>query len=74
MANQKVRKAVGYVRVSTAGQVEGTSLDEQRRRIESHCDGQDYQFLLHYSDEGVSGSVMERPQFQQMLTDAQEGK
>jgi DNA invertase Pin-like site-specific DNA recombinase len=31
-------KLVGYIRVSTSGQEDNTSLTEQRRRIQAYCD------------------------------------
>jgi site-specific DNA recombinase len=64
------KRAVGYVRVSTKGQIEGTSLVEQKRRIRALCESKDYAFERFYTDEGVSGAVKERPALLQMLADA----
>ena len=44
-----MKTAVGYVRVSTLGQVEdGVSLAAQRERIEAWCKAHDYELLELY--------------------------
>jgi site-specific DNA recombinase len=53
MKNQTI-KAVGYVRVSDDSQVDGHSLNAQRREITRHCQSQGYHLIKIYSDEGVS--------------------
>lgn len=53
------RNAIGYVRVSTAGQAEeGVSLDAQREAIRSYCQLQGLRLVAIEADEGVSGSRM----------------
>lgn len=64
------KRAVGYIRVSTKVQIEGTSIGVQKRRIKDYCKSQNYEFIESYTDKGVSGSVKERPEFQRMLVDA----
>jgi DNA invertase Pin-like site-specific DNA recombinase len=49
-------RALGYVRVSTAEQVEGFGLDAQRDAIRRHCRTHGLRLLDVESDEGVSGS------------------
>jgi len=68
--NDFQKKAVGYVRVSTKRQLEGTSIGEQKRRIKAHCVGQLYDFKRFFED-NASASTEHRPQYQAMLADAQ---
>lgn len=64
--------AVGYVRVSTEGQVEdGVSLDAQRAKIEAWARLHDETELVIYEDAGISGASMEqRAGLQSALRDA----
>ena len=72
MTDQK--RAVGYVRVSTTGQVEGESLATQRERIATFCRAHGYELTRIYADEGVSGaSTKKRPEFLRLLEDAKAG-
>ena len=59
----------GYCRVSTDRQIDGTSLDEQKRRIHGASAMLGGGEPIIYSDEGVSGSIAldKRPQGQQLL-------
>lgn len=63
-------KVVGYIRVSTAEQIgEGKfGLPVQREEIERYCSDNGYELLRIYSDEGVSGSLIERPGLNAMLS------
>jgi site-specific DNA recombinase len=55
------KQAIGYVRVSTQGQVkEGVSLDAQRAKIAVWCDLNDYDLLTVFADEGLSGASMHK--------------
>ena len=48
--------AVGYIRVSTEGQViNGASLDRQRERITEYCQTQGLNLIEIFADNGVSG-------------------
>lgn len=69
MAEIKVKKTVGYVRVSTRDQVlEGYSLDAQRQKISEFCQQDDMELVKIYADEGISGSSVEkRPGIQSLL-------
>ena len=67
-------RAVGYVRVSTEEQVEGHSLDAQRREIERYCHHHGHHLLRFYADEGASAytsSMEKRPQLGALLADAE---
>ena len=60
---------IGYLRVSTAGQVnEGVSLDAQRKRIEAWCDANEYRLADMFTDAGISGKRADnRPGLQNAL-------
>ena len=66
-------RAATYVRVSSEDQVDGYSLDAQRRAIAEFCQARDWDITRQYADEGKSAwveSAAKRPEFNQMLTDA----
>ncbi len=58
-----VMVAIGYIRVSTEGQVEdGVSLEAQRAKLESWAKLNDEHELIVFKDAGISGSSMsQRP-------------
>lgn len=72
-------KVVGYVRVSTQGQVkDGYSLDYQVEEIQSHCARHGLELLHIYKDAGISGAkvdedelTIDREGLQEMLSDLQ---
>lgn len=73
-AAQHIRAAI-YVRVSTADQVDNTSLDEQRRVCRAAIEVRDgWDFVEEYADEGRSGTDSERPAWRRMLADVKAGK
>jgi DNA invertase Pin-like site-specific DNA recombinase len=61
--------AIGYIRVSTTGQVdEGVSLDVQRAKIEAWCGVNDYELIDVFTDAGISGKRADnRPGLQDAL-------
>jgi site-specific DNA recombinase len=74
----KTVRCVGYVRVSTDEQTEGTSLEAQESAIKRYCEnktlsGDDaWQYVRTYSDDGYSaynGKSKRRPQFNAMMND-----
>ena len=71
-ADVKIKRAVGYIRVSTAEQKEeGYSLLGQRKNIELFAEKQGYELIDVYADEGISGkNIIKRPGVQSMLEDA----
>src|SRR2546422_4812255 len=59
----------GYVRVSTEEQSrEGISLEMQADRIRAYCDSQSWSLAHIYEDAGVSGTTLQRPGLQAMLS------
>lgn len=61
------KAAVTYSRVSTDGQVDGFSLDVQRRETKKAAEKLGCKVLEEFVDEGVSGTLEERPAFAQLL-------
>src|SRR5215211_413982 len=71
------RLAAIYVRVSSKEQVEGYSLDAQRRACRDFCEARGYTIVADYADEGVSAhtdNLAKRPAFSRMLADAEAGR
>ena len=68
-----MKRAVGYVRVSTLRQAkEGESLSTQRKALQEYARRNDYELVEIYSDEGISGGTVEkRPGLQLLLEDSQ---
>lgn len=59
-----------YIRVSTAMQVDGYSLDAQKDRLVKFAEFQGMEIVREYCDAGKSGkSITGRPEFQRMLQD-----
>lgn len=66
----KKTKCYIYIRVSTAMQVDGYSLEAQRDRLTKFAEFQDMEVVREYCDAGKSGkSITGRPEFTQMLQD-----
>ncbi len=60
--------AIGYIRVSTEGQVrEGISLDVQRERITAYVRAKGLELTDILVDEGLSGKTMDRPALRALL-------
>jgi len=70
-----IKKAAGYVRVSSKGQVDNESLTTQRRSIKDYAKSKGWELLDIYADEGISGgSTKQRPALLRLLCDAKDGK
>lgn len=67
-----MQNAIGYLRVSTAGQVEdGVSLDAQRAKVEAWALANDYTLLGVQVDAGLSGGRADnRPGLQRAIAEA----
>jgi len=71
----KTVRAVGYVRVSTDEQVtEGQSLDNQTARIRAYAESQGWNLAEVYTEEGVSGKTIDRPELTRMLAGIEAGQ
>jgi site-specific DNA recombinase len=62
-------KAALYIRVSTQEQVENYSIETQKERLEALCKAKGWIVHETYIDGGYSGSSMDRPALQQMLSE-----
>ena len=68
-------RAAGYGRVSTEAQIDGTSPEDQREKIQLECKKLGYNLTKIYSDDGFSGKTIEfRPGLQELMRDAKEGR
>lgn len=66
--------AVAGIRVSSEEQLEGHSLDAQRRAIEQACAERSWTIVAWYADEGVSAhtdEIAKRPEFHRMVHNSQ---
>ena len=63
-----MKKAVGYIRVSTEEQVkEGLSLGNQEAKIEAFATAKDWDLIGIYRDEGISAKDLNREGIQQVI-------
>lgn len=63
-----MKKAIGYVRVSTSEQVlEGISLDNQKVKIKGYCDLNDLELVTIIEDAGKSGKNLSRDGIETIL-------
>lgn len=70
-----MKRAALYSRVSTIEQEKtGYSLQAQREKMEQFANMKDYTIADHYSDGGHSGSNIDRPDMQRLLSDIKSGK
>jgi site-specific DNA recombinase len=68
-------KCVAYMRVSTEKQAEeGNGLESQKRDIENYCRKNELIIADWYVDEGYTGSNMNRPELQRLITDCSRKK
>lgn len=68
-------KAIGYIRVSTDGQVEhGLSLEGQEDKIRAYCLLNDFELLDIYCDAGISGRDEVRPEFEKAFSETIKNK
>lgn len=70
-------RAALYARVSSEEQVEGYSIDAQKRAFQSLVQGRDWISSKEYVEEGKSARTEDankRPVFKEMITDALAGK
>jgi DNA invertase Pin-like site-specific DNA recombinase len=68
-------RVVGYVRVSTDRQVDfGAGLDVQRKAVRAWCRTHSHRLVALVADEGVSGTLADRPALAEALALLREGK
>lgn len=74
MQNKRMKCYI-YIRVSTAMQVDGYSLEAQNDRLTKYAEFQGMEVVKVYCDAGKSGkNITGRPEFTQMLQDVADGK
>ena len=67
---QAIKTAIIYTRVSSADQVQRTSLDTQEKDIRDWCGRNGYTVLQHFQDAGESAKTMDRPALIRALDEA----
>lgn len=60
------KKAIGYYRVSTLGQEDNTSLEDQREKVRAYCKAQGWTLVAEFEDVASGGNV-DRPGYQAAL-------
>lgn len=68
-----MKRCATYARVSSAEQVENTSLDNQAAKLDALADSMGLTVARRYVDPGHSGAKRDRPGLTQLLADAQAG-
>lgn len=69
-----MKQNVAYLRVSTEAQTEKYGLDMQKQKILDYCDKEGVVIDKWYIDGGYSGSKLDRPDMQKLLSDAEKGE
>jgi len=66
----------GYIRCSSDSQIDGTSLQDQSKKIEAYCNLKGFELVHIYSDAGVSGGIpiAERPEGSKMISTITNGE
>jgi len=67
-----MEKAYGYIRVSGKGQVSGDGFDRQRKAIQDYAKANGFEIFHIYQEEGVSGTLQDRPALTDMILDLEE--
>jgi site-specific DNA recombinase len=67
MSQDYLKNSVIYYRVSTADQVDGFSLDNQKDACQKYADDKGFNVVKLFSDEGESAKTADRPGLQAML-------
>ncbi|GIK65291.1 MAG: integrase [Chloroflexota bacterium] len=71
---EPIMRYAGYIRVSDEDQVQGYSLDAQRRAIQEWVAARGGTLVKVYADEGESAQTTNRTHFQKMRLDARDSK
>ena len=69
------KRVVVYARVSRTGELKHESIEAQKRNLTSDIEKHpSWVFAGYYVDEGVTGTRLNRPEFNRMMDDARAGK
>lgn len=60
-------KLIGYVRVSSKGQEDNTSIEEQKRRIRAYCEAHKHKLIRIYEETGSGKDTENRAEFQEAI-------
>lgn len=74
---QSIYRTAGYIRLSVedSGKTDGYSLENQEKLVKDFiADQQDMRLYRLYIDNGATGTVFERPAFDEMMQDMKDGK
>ena len=70
-----MKKAAIYIRVSTDAQAEeGYSIDAQKEQLTAYCIAKGMKDYEYYIDGGYSGSTINRPEIQRLISDCSNNK
>ena len=69
-----LQKVLAYVRVSSDGQVDKYGLGIQEDDIRKFCESKKYELVQVFRDEGVSGSLLERPALGELMNAVSDDK
>ncbi len=73
-AYMSTKTAILYTRVSSAGQIDGTSLASQEADLRAYCAKNNYEILAHFQDAGESAKTTDRPGLIEALAFAKKHK
>lgn len=63
-----IKRVVSYLRVSTANQIDNTSIETQREKIDLYCKLNNFEIIEEFKDEAISGkSEHNRKSYKEML-------
>jgi len=71
---ESMKKAVAYIRVSSKGQIDNTSLDNQLEKIKAYCVAYDLKLVKVFSDGAESGKSNKRTEYNKMLNYIEENE
>jgi len=67
-----MEKAFGYIRVSGKSQIDGDGFDRQIKAINDHAKANGFEIARIYQEEGVSGTLQDRPALTDLMLDLEE--
>lgn len=67
-----LKKAYAYIRVSGQGQITGDGFTRQNKAIQEYAQTNGYQIVQTYQEEGISGTLQDRPSLTNMMIDLEE--
>jgi site-specific DNA recombinase len=62
-----MKKVVSYLRISSASQIDNTSIEVQKEKIELYCKLHNIDIVETYIDEGLSAKNIDRPAYAKMM-------